>query len=425
MTQPIGSGADRFGDKQEPRIARRDWVLLPLTGMLTIGLLVLASTFMARQMFPQSSPSGYASIFDCIRGTDSPDHMHGNENAVCRGNARDEPIEDYRLNSQGFRSEMDLGPKQPDVYRIVMVGSSVAMGEGVAMNQSMASLLPGELSLAAGRRVEIYNESMIDQLPDSIASHFSAILPAQPDMILWVVTAHDISEKVDPQGRDDAVQIGATVRSGSVNSGTLLGKALRRLRGDLSSQSPSSIVSDLWQHALSHYGSPPAIIMLQHFLFESQSQYIRSYLMGTKEGGYLKIHMDSEWQNDLRRFDRDDARIEAQAKASHIQLATVLIPDRAQATMVSMGKCPAGYDPYTFANEVRAIVVRHGGTYVDIVSAFRGVPNPERYYFEVSNHPNARGHKVLSELLTKAMTNGAIPALRAVAKPQLAAGAKL
>jgi len=38
----------------------------------------------------------------------------------------------------------------------------------------------------------------------------------------------------------------------------------------------------------------------------------------------------------------------------------------------------AGHDPYKLSDEVRSIVVSHGGTYADILPDYRGVPNPEQ-----------------------------------------------
>jgi hypothetical protein len=51
---------------------------------------------------------------------------------------------------------------------------------------------------------------------------------------------------------------------------------------------------------------------------------------------------------------------------------------------------------------------------------YRNIPNPEQGYFPVDGHLNADGHRIVSGLLAKALTSGAVPALRVAAQPQAA-----
>ena len=82
--------------------------------------------------------------------------------------------------------------------------------------------------------------------------------------------------------------------------------------------------------------------------------------------------------------------------------------------MISLGKWPAGYDPYKLGEEVRAIVTSHGGAYIDILPDFRTVPDPEQYYYPIDNHPDARGHAIIADMLAKELTSGAVPTFTAV-----------
>ena len=54
-------------------------------------------------------------------------------------------------------------------------------------------------------------------------------------------------------------------------------------------------------------------------------------------------------------------------------LVAALLPQRAQAAMISRSRWPAGFDPYKLDNELRSMVVSHGGTYVDILPDFRNI----------------------------------------------------
>ena len=62
-------------------------------------------------------------------------------------------------------------------------------------------------------------------------------------------------------------------------------------------------------------------------------------------------------------------------ESAGIPLVAVLVPDRTQAAMISMmDECPKGFDPYKLGNELRSIIVSHGGTYIDILPEFRTYP---------------------------------------------------
>jgi len=83
-----------------------------------------------------------------------------------------------------------------------------------------------------------------------------------------------------------------------------------------------------------------------------------------------------------------------------------------------MGEWPKGYDPFKLDNELRSIIVRHGGSYVDVLPDFVTIPNPHWGFFPIDGHPNAEGHATITRLLANALTDGAVPALRAGTQPQ-------
>jgi hypothetical protein len=86
--------------------------------------------------------------------------------------------------------------------------------------------------------------------------------------------------------------------------------------------------------------------------------------------------------------------------------------------MISLDEWPAGYDPFRLDNELRSIVTRYGGIYIDILPEFRSIPNPEQYYFPVDGHPDSEGHAMIASFLAKELTGGAVPELRADMQPK-------
>jgi hypothetical protein len=103
-------------------------------------------------------------------------------------------------------------------------------------------------------------------------------------------------------------------------------------------------------------------------------------------------------------------------------MVTVLIPNRAQTAMISMGKWPAGFDPYELDNELRKIVESHGGTYITILPDYRDIPNPEHGFVPVDGHPNPEGHALIASLLARKLTSDVLPALDADSKTSLKQG---
>ena len=314
-------------------------------------------------------------------------------------------VVEYRFNSQGHRAGMEAAPKPPGVFRIVMVGTSFATGLRVPFQQTFAALLPAELSRRTGRSVDLYNEAIPTKLPVFIARNFDEVLNPKPDLILWVITRGDV------QTLPSTAEAVEAKPSASQN---WLEKSWRRINPHYSSEPLAKGIGDL-------LGNSRAAFMLRHEMFQSQNQYVRSYLIGEdSEMGYLRIHPTAEWQARLRQFDRDTADLESKAQAAGVPMVGVFLPRGPQAAMISMHEWPPDDDPYKLDREVRDIVIAHGGYYIDILQDFRNLPDPEKYFFPVEGHPNAQGHKVLTQMIANQLTDGVVPALKASVSPQVA-----
>jgi hypothetical protein len=284
-----------------------------------------------------------------------------------------------------------------------MDGSSFAFGLEVQGEQTFAALLPKELSQQTGRKVQLYNEAMEWGYPHSVLLRFNDVLAAKPDMILWVLTPYDIEKgRVILPERPLALP----------EQGGFLARNLNRAKVALANNSLLGAIGALWGQAAesvwnrgrrSLLGSPSGFL-LHHVLYASQSLYVKSYLMNDDEAGFLRAEPSPEWKVRLREFDSDDEEVERRAKEAGVPLVAVLVPDRAQAAMLSAGAWPPGYDPYKLGDELRAIVVSHGGTYIDILPDFRTVRGPERGYFPVDGHPDATGHAMIAGFLAKELS---------------------
>ena len=292
-----------------------------------------------------------------------------------------------------------------------MIGSSVAMGERVPIEKTVATLLPEELSPPAGRKVELYNEAMGYGFARNTALRFNDVLAAKPDLILWVLTLVDVKLAgfLYAESQFTKPDHAASFRPRTTDS------------------LKNSVKDALGEHGWKFLSGTA----LRHFLYqhESQDQYLQSYLTlpNGAEGfwdagpGGLRAEPSPEWATHLREFDRYAAEVEGRARAAGVPLVAVLVPNRAQAAMISRGEWPAGFDPYSVDRALRSIVTSHGETYLEILPDFRTIPNAERHYYPLDGHPDADGHAIIARLLAKELSSGVIPEL-APAQSKVASG---
>ncbi len=401
MTQ---ANADNHESNKEAKLPRRDWILLPGLGLLTICLIGAVATAIARQVYTELPPFSQHGM-EPYDPSDPRTGWRAIPNSVYWEKTYESQPVEYRINSCGHRADSECGSKQPGAYRIVMVGSSVAMGALVPEDKTIAALLPADLSRRTGRMIEVYNEGMITLQPQPLALRFNEVLTEKPDMILWLLTPLDINVDFDPPGLDGP---------NLPKRASFLEKAWFRAHVAFASKSIPDAVGFIWQEGLKQFADSATGTLLQHVLYESRNQYVKSFLMGDDvEAGFLKVEPDAECKRHLRQFDRNAAKIEERARTAGVPLVAVLVPNRAQAAMISMGEWPEGYDPYKLDAELRSIVTSHGGTYIDILPDFRNIPSPERHYFPVNGHPDQDGHAMISGLLSKELTGGAVPSLGA------------
>ena len=186
----IENGYLRMEDSESLPLARRDWLVLPALGLLTIVVLITATEAIARKVLPKLSTFGE----DCMIFDDPATGARAIPGSVCRDKLPDTELTEYRFDACGHRSPIACGTKPPGTYQIVMLGSSIATGMRVPVEKTFATLLPEELSRRSGNSIQLYNEGMPWRPPRVIAEHIDEVLKEKPDLILWILTAADIGE---------------------------------------------------------------------------------------------------------------------------------------------------------------------------------------------------------------------------------------
>jgi hypothetical protein len=409
------SNAGDPGSLKESRLPRRDWILLPFLCLLTISLIVGSTALIAWWMFNKSK----AQDLDCLVLNDLSTGVRGIPGCVLWEKVGENQPVRYGFNRGGYRADREFVPKSDGTYLIVVIGSSVAMGGRVRLEDTFVTLLPAELSRKVGHKVDVYNEA-IDAgggLPKAVALRFNKVLVAKPDLVLWVLDPWDIqhASMLVPEAPGPQVPV-------------LHGKTIGTVKEAFSWNSIRETLQDLGgagSFAIDFLHEAQRIrertkLALQHFLYQSQSLYVASYLRGGDNAEYLRSGVTATWNGYLEQTEASVTEIAGQAQKAGVPFAVVFVPERAQAAMISMGEWPAGFDPYRLDEELRAIITRHGGTYIDILPDYRNIPNPEKGYLPVDGHPNANGHATISKLLARELTGGAVPALKDLSQQRTA-----
>lgn len=377
-------------------LRRRDWFLFPAISLLTLVLLLTPVEWISRRLFSGSRENALG----CMVLND-PTGVRAVPNCVCTYKIPEADPVQYRFNNCGYRAGIECGPKPTNTFRIVLIGTSMAEGLHVPWERTFAALLPRELSQETGQRVDLFDEALEWETPHRIDLHFGDILIPQPDMILWTVTKWDVENA-------SLVEPPRAMFARKTLSGARLARALDHVRAELQDKTFIAVLKDGSRHVFG-FLLPGTSFMVEHLLATSPDEYLEHYLASDDETAFLDAEPGVKWRSQLRQFEYYAADIEMHARRAGIPLVAAVLPTRAEATLISIGQWPKGLDPYKFGEEVRSIVERHGGKYVDVLHAFSDVPDNDQFYYPVDGHPNAGGQALFAKLLAKELSQTVFP----------------
>jgi hypothetical protein len=204
----------------------------------------------------------------------------------------------------------------------------------------------------------------------------SQIMALQPDLILWVMSSWDI----DP----DKIRVQEKASQGGLTGWHAPTRILTKFK----------IVS-----------------FLTELLYRSESVFMSAYLRNIQEGAQLPAVSSNDEDARMRSFSVDAGTIVDRAKAAGVPVVATFLPNRGEAALILMSPRSAPTDPVRLGNELRNVIVSDGAIFVDAVPDLREAPDLDVLYDQLGFHLTTKGHAVLTQILARALTGGAIPAL--------------
>lgn len=239
---------------------------------------------------------------------------------------------DIRINAWGLRGGAVSDKPAVGTRRILLLGSSIALGWGVPEDKVVSTLLEQKLR-ALGQNVEVLNAGIGNYNAERYVERFlTRLAPLRPSDLLVLAFVRDGEELA--QG-----------------SGNIL---LRH----------SQLAATAW------------IAGNRLFARSGEASLVEHYKAIYQPGSTALATMRSEF-----------AKLAAYARANSIRVTMAMVPD-----IHILGEYPLLFVHDIFAQTAR----ENGFAYVDLLPVFRGLKPQEIWAMPGDPHPNARGHDLMA-----------------------------
>ncbi len=151
------------------------------------------------------------------------------------------------------------------------------------------------------------------------------------------------------------------------------------------------------------------VLVAQHFLFQNRDTFIGMYIYGDK-ADFLRSPFTPAWQQRFADLDLIIGDMADKLREAGIPLVVIPAPSRAEAALLSSPHLPPNVDPSAFGHQIEMIASKHGAVYVDLMAAFRDIPNSESLFYVVDGHATPEGQKVIAQILSRKLLDGSVPA---------------
>lgn len=360
-------------DRQASRRARsesyrRDWLILPLLSLLTVGLLFAAAEAGTR-VFWSAEDKGYCMAFDPVEGP----HARPNCTSIEKIPEGREVVEHF--NECGYRSDSPCGPKAAGVGRIALLGSSIAEGYVIPYGETVGAVMTRTLQSQCGRSVELENLGAEACLPIYSYRHVSEAMRLHPDVAILIVNPWDLEQDVDPK---------------------LL--AVRDLPVPVNRAPAPEVHLSFVQHIqlLSH--SSRALAVAQHYMLQNRRTFLNIYLnAGGDHGAFVRTPFSPAWEQRFAVTDLLVGEMAEKFRAAGIAFMLIAVPERAQVLMLDEEHLPPHVDPWAFTRRLGEIAARNHILYVDALKVFSIAPGRDNLFYIMDGHPTPEAQQLIGK----------------------------
>jgi hypothetical protein len=370
----------------QERLAKRDFIILPLLCLVTVSVMLIAAELVARVVFIEGGREACAE-------PDALHRYHFESNCVSHQKMPEAPNVEYAFNDCGYRTKESCRRRPAYSLRVALLGSSTAEGLAVPYDQIFAARVSKRLSAACGRSVEFQNMGAPGySLLDSYLKTDEA-LALRPDLVMLVIIPFDIEADVEPPqlanrfNREMLARMGSSVQA-----------------------EPRSVVASMNRFVRAAASDSRAVLAAQYLLFQNPVTYVDLYLRLGDKSDFLRSQLTPSWKKHLADLELLLGEMAQKIHAAGIPFVLVLGPVRAQAVLLEAANRPSGIDPYALVRRVAAIAARHRVIFVDVLDEFSSDPHPEESFYTVDGHPNGRGHAMFAKAIERRLTDGDLPA---------------
>ena len=344
---------------------RRDLILLPLISVLTVLVLLGAAELIARATYTSQENDS------CIV-PDSRLGLRYKPNCTSETKSFESPWVTSHYNECGYRSDASCGPAPNNVRRVVVLGSSIAMGYLVPEQDTFAALSAEDLSQRCGGPVEFQDLGGTLIFWTRVLNRVDDALRLKPDAGLLQISTFDL-ERPDPGGG------AVTNHESDQKSDNLLLRLQAMARASVA-----------WQVA-------------QHFMFQNEDLYLPLYLRSGSKSAYMREPLSPFWLEQLDHFDVMLGTIADRFHAAGVPLALVFIPQRAQAAFAKEDGQWPNVHPYMVNRALEQIAAKHGVPFIDTTQTMAKAANVTKLFYAVDGHLDAAGHTLIAPVIADGM----------------------
>jgi hypothetical protein len=371
----------------EPKLSRRDLIILPCLSLLTVLMLLIGCEAAARFFFPLSEED------TCIV-SDSNIGFRFRPNCTAHMKVAEGPWVTNQYNECGYRTHSSCAPPPAGTARIAVIGASASLGLFVNYDQTFATRTAVELTRRCHRPVEIQNLGRQICSPACVFHRMDEALALHPDVVVLSISPHDLETMAHQEVVDRYLPIAPTRPSLMDRNKGADAKRLQKL-----------------------VTGSRSVIAVEHFLFQDPATYLKMYLVYGDKADFLRPPFTAAWQHRFADFDLILGEMAAKAHAANVPFVLVEIPSLAQISILSLHNPPAGVDAYAINRELAAISARHGVQFVDVLDTFRNTPASNKDFYMVDGHLNADGEALISAPLADKLAESGIPVLSGCGTP--------